>query len=230
MIPKLIHYIWVGPNPLPDKNRELIAKSQRHLSGYTVRIWREADLDMTPAFVRRAYAAGQWAFVSDYLRFVILRDQGGIYLDTDMEVLRPLDDLLSAAAFAGYDRTNQHIYCGIIGAVPQHPLFAQLVRDYDALPPGRLPTSPEMLTSAYKKSCTDLVLHPADTFYPCSEGEQPDPARMAKAYATHHWDESWRRWVGLRRLLRRLGILKLLHLILKKTGLMPLYQRVLGHR
>lgn len=217
MIPKIIHYIWVGNNPMPQRNVDLIASNARHLAGYDIRIWREADLDLTPLFVARAYAAKRWAFVSDYLRFVILRDMGGIYLDTDMELFRPLDDLLQVPAFSGFNRDSSSIYCGVIGAEPQQPLMQQLVRDYDALPEGVWPTSPDMMTATVKAhSEFELVVHPFYLFYPVDEGKKADPALLAKAYATHHWDESWRSHVPLRRFLRRIGIIPLYHSALKR--------------
>lgn len=211
MIPRLVHYIWVGGHALPEKNRHLLAASERFLPGYTIKLWTEADLDLSAPFVQRAYAEKRWAFVSDYLRFVILRDQGGIYLDTDMELLRPIDDLLDAPAFSGFNRAGDMVYCGMIGAVPGHPLFTQLVKDYDALPPGQWPTSPQMMTATWHKMPQDIVIHPFSAFYPVDEGKRPDPTLLAQAYATHHWDESWRSFVPLRRILRRLGIIPLYH-------------------
>lgn len=216
MIPKIIHYIWVGESDLPARNAALIAKNAQHCAGYNIRLWRETDLDLTAPFVQRAYAAKKWAFVSDYLRFKILAEHGGIYLDTDMELFRPLTPLLSDASFAGLNREGNYVFCGVIGAEPQHRLMQQLVRDYDALPPHHYPTSPQMLTAATTAAPgDDFHIHPFHYFYPVDEGGTGDPALLKEAYATHHWDESWRSYVPLRRFLRRIGVIPLYHRLLK---------------
>jgi hypothetical protein len=176
------------------------------------KIWREADVDLSSPFVQRAYNAGRWAFVSDYLRFQILAEHGGIYLDSDMELLRPLHPMLASAGFAGLNREHTSIYCGIIGAVPHLGLFDRILRAYDALEPEDYPTSPDMFTRCYLARLeAGFHIYPADVFYPVNEGEVADPARLARAYATHHWAESWRRFVAARRLLRRIGLMRLYH-------------------
>jgi hypothetical protein len=212
MIPRLFHYIWVGPSPLPERMRRFIDANAALHPDFEHKIWREADVDLSAPFLQRAYGAGRWAFVSDYLRFQILAEQGGIYLDSDMELLRPLHPMLASSGFAGLNREHTSIYCGIVGAVPGLTLFDHLLGLYDALGPEDYPTSPNLLTRCYL-SCLEPGFHiyPGDVFYPVNEGEVADEARLARAYATHHWAESWRRFVLARRLLRRVGLMRLYH-------------------
>ena len=102
MIPKVIHYCWFGRNPLPESAIKCIASWKQYLPGYEIKEWNEDnfDVDCTP-FTRQAYEAKKYAFVSDYARFWILYNHGGIYFDTDVEVIRPMDDIIARGPFMG---------------------------------------------------------------------------------------------------------------------------------
>ena len=102
MIPHTIHYCWFGGRPLPESARKCIASWRKFLPDYEIREWNEQtfDVNLIP-YTREAYAAGKYAFVSDYARFWILYHHGGLYFDTDVELIRPLDDILARGAFMG---------------------------------------------------------------------------------------------------------------------------------
>ena len=102
MIPKIIHYCWFGRNPLPSLAIKCIASWKKYLPDYEIKEWNEDnfDVDVIP-FTKEAYAAKKYAFVSDYARFKILYEEGGLYFDTVVEVIRPLDDIISKGAFMG---------------------------------------------------------------------------------------------------------------------------------
>ena len=104
MIPKIIHYCWFGRNPLPPQAERCIASWRKYLPDYEIKEWNEDnfDVDVIP-YTSEAYKAGKYAFVSDYARFWILYTYGGIYFDTDVEVIRPLDDILAKGNFMGYE-------------------------------------------------------------------------------------------------------------------------------
>ena len=92
MIPKIIHYCWFGGNPLSPMAENCIATWRKYLPDYEIREWNETSFDVNCCqYATQAYTAGKWAFVSDVARLYALRQEGGIYLDTDVEVLRPLD-------------------------------------------------------------------------------------------------------------------------------------------
>jgi len=217
MIPKIIHYIWVGSSEMPERNRQLIEKNTHLCPEYKIKIWGESDLPSMTGFPERAYYDKKWAFVSDYFRFQLLLQHGGIYLDTDMELLKPLDDLLYSPGFSGYNQEADYIYCGIIGSTPGHPFIKDILDAYDRLHIGEYPTSPEMMTNAYKRNSEiDFQIYPASYFYPLQAGEKLTQKKIEHAYATHHWDESWRTFVPLRRFLRRIYIIPVYHFI-KRT-------------
>ena len=105
MIPKIIHYCWFGGNPLPKLARKCIKSWKKHCPEYQLVRWDESNFDLSscPLYVRQAYEVGQWAFVSDYVRLKVVHDCGGVYLDTDVELLKPLDELLSHKAYFGFE-------------------------------------------------------------------------------------------------------------------------------
>ena len=104
MIPKIIHYCWFGHNPLPELALKYIESWHQHMPDYEYRLWNEDNFDVhCNAYVKEAYESGKYAFVTDYVRLFALYTEGGIYMDTDVEVLKPYDDLLSLSGFMGYE-------------------------------------------------------------------------------------------------------------------------------
>ncbi len=133
MIPKLIHYCWVGRNPLPETVLTYLASWKRHCPGYEIRQWNEENFDVTQnRYCREAYDAMKWAFVTDYARLRILYDHGGIYMDSDVEVVKSLDPLLQYDAFSGFESTQgDRIPTGTMGAVAGNEWIECLLHDYD---------------------------------------------------------------------------------------------------
>ena len=104
MIPKIIHYCWFGRNPLPELAQKCIASWHKYMPDYQYKLWNEDNFDLdSNAYVREAYDARKYAFVTDYVRLYALFTEGGIYMDTDVEVLKPYDDLLMLTGFTGYE-------------------------------------------------------------------------------------------------------------------------------
>lgn len=115
MIPKIIHYCWFGGNPLPEDIKRYIASWKKYCPDYEIRQWNESNFDVTEnSYCHEAYKAKKWAFVSDYVRLKVLYELGGIYLDTDVEVVKSFDSLLKYEAFIGF-QSNSRIDTGIIG-------------------------------------------------------------------------------------------------------------------
>ena len=217
MIPKIIHYIWLG-SEIPDNIQETIAKNSIFLQEYEVKIWTEKNIPQLNAFAKKAYDEKKWAFVSDYLRFLILYQEGGIYLDTDMDLLKPLDDLLKYPFFAGWNRRGKEVYAGIIGVPRKHEYIKKILEVYETIPADEYPTSPEVMTKCYHEyeNKEQLTILNSSYFYPLLDGEKPNVKLLQNAYTNHLWHESWRSYVPLRRLLRRAGIMRLYHFVLFK--------------
>lgn len=102
MIPKVIHYCWFGRKPLPELAKKCIASWQKFLPDYEIKEWNEDNFDVNIIpYTAEAYKARKYAFVSDYARFWILYKYGGLYFDTDVEVIRPMDDIIAQGPFMG---------------------------------------------------------------------------------------------------------------------------------
>ncbi len=104
MIPDIIHYCWFGGKPLPPLAVKCIDSWRRFMPGCEIRCWTDHDFDLSAVpYAAGAYSVGKYAFVSDYARFLILYNEGGIYFDTDVELLRSVDPLLAAGPFMGME-------------------------------------------------------------------------------------------------------------------------------
>lgn len=130
MIPKKIHYVWVGHNPKSSLIRECIATWEKNLPDYEIIEWNESNFDMHEnKYIEQAYQAKKWAFVSDYIRARVIYEQGGIYLDTDVRVLKKLDPLLNNQAFIGFEN-NDYLSAAIFGAEVHHPFIKDMLDYY----------------------------------------------------------------------------------------------------
>lgn len=102
MIPKIIHYCWFGGNPLPKSALKCIASWKKFFPDYEIKEWNESNFNVNIIpYTKEAYEAKKYAFVSDYARFWILFNYGGVYFDTDVKVIRPMDDIIAKGPFMG---------------------------------------------------------------------------------------------------------------------------------
>lgn len=135
MIPRIIHYCWFGGNPLPQSAQRCIASWRKFMPDCEIREWNEQNFDVNAhPYTRAAYAAGKYAYVSDFARYKILEEWGGIYFDTDVEAVAPIDDLLQLGAFLGLeDAQPPTVSSGLVMAVEaHHPIIQEMLEFYDA--------------------------------------------------------------------------------------------------
>ena len=133
MIPKKIHYVWVGGNEKNNTIKQCMKTWGKHLEGYEVIEWNENNFDIdSHPFVKAAYKAKKWAYVSDYIRAYVIYKYGGIYLDTDILVLDNFDRFLNNRAFVGFENP-QYPFTAVVGAEPGHPLVKDMIEYYDRL-------------------------------------------------------------------------------------------------
>lgn len=136
MIPKIIHYCWFGRNPKPALAEKCIQSWKRFCPDYEIIEWNEDNFDISscPLYVRQAYDAKKWAFVTDYVRLKVVYDHGGIYMDTDVELKKRLDALLCYKAYFGFEN-GILVNTGLgFGAVMGHPIVKEIMDDYEGIP------------------------------------------------------------------------------------------------
>lgn len=131
MIPKVIHYCWFGGKPLPESAQKCIRSWKKHCPDYKIIEHNENNYDVSKnTYMKEAYECKKWAFVSDVARLDILYQEGGIYLDTDVELLKPLDDLLNCKGFMGFE-DNKQVASGLgIAAEAKSPIIELMLSDY----------------------------------------------------------------------------------------------------
>ena len=116
MIPKIIHYCWFGGNPLPEDAKRYIESWKKYCPDYEIIEWNEKNFDLHyNDYVWEAYQAKKWAFITDVVRLYVLATYGGVYMDTDVEVLKSLDPFLNHVAFSGFE-DEKNIPTGIMAS------------------------------------------------------------------------------------------------------------------
>lgn len=139
MIPKIIHYCWFGRNPLPSSAKRCINSWKKYLPDYEIKEWNEDNFDVNSIpYTRDAYAAKKYAFVSDYARFWVLYHYGGVYFDTDVEVIRPMDEFIAKGPFMGWEKPGStgvySIAPGLgLAANKEQPLYQEILHGFEHL-------------------------------------------------------------------------------------------------
>jgi hypothetical protein len=189
-IPRIIHSIWIGDRPLSDEHARLGETWRALHPQWEYKLWTERDVPAVPA----ADPARNLAERADVLRYEILRRHGGVYVDVDVECLRPLDDLLTGVeVFAAYEVPGR-LCNAVMGGVAHHPALNRLC-DLVAQTVGRghypEATATVLLTRAFEPM-PDVTLFSAERFYPYLWDQSPADAEITDAtYAVHHWAMSW---------------------------------------
>lgn len=222
MIPKIIHYIWFGRNPYPEKVAYCIESWKKHLPEYEFKLWNEDTFDIESVqFTKEAYKNKKWAFVSDYVRVYALYNFGGLYLDTDIEVLRTFNDLLDNRMVLGTD--DEGYLTAFMASEKRHPFWKSILEYYESNPFEREDGSLNMevnntllqehltkygyrILNAFQKLDEGIVVFPDDYFHVVSllDGSKH---KTKNTYAIH-WHTLL--WISpMRRLIRfiRLRIL-----------------------
>lgn len=221
MIPKKIHYIWFGEKPLPPLAKNCIASWRKYMPDFEIIRWDESNFDIRSCnYVREAYEAKKWAFVSDYARFKILYEHGGVYLDTDVELVRSLDPILEQGPYMGFEvdyreEDQGQVSAGLGMAVnpglgmavnPGLGLFKTILDSYEKdnfiLPDGSqdLTTVVTRVTTILKtlglrdmpgiQDVAGVRIYPTEYFCP----KHPLTLRLSltkNSYSIHHYDGSW---------------------------------------
>lgn len=207
MIPKIIHYCWFGKGKIPDIDQMRIESWRRYCPDYEIRLWNEENYDISKCeYMLEAYEAGKWGFVPDYARLDIVCAHGGIYLDTDVELIKPLDNLLENRMFCGFEEDDCVNFGSGFGSVPGHPMLAEMMRRYENIhfrkPDGsfNLTPSPAYQTEVLvahglalnnrKQIIEDVTVYPKEYF--CPKDYITGVLSITEStYSVHHFAMSW---------------------------------------
>ena len=206
-IPKVIHYCWFGRGELPPLAKRCIKSWKKYCPDYEIVCWNEDNFDLTQnRYMHEAYEARKWAFVSDVARLIIIYNQGGIYLDTDVELIKPIDDLLENSGFMGFDEKGI-VATGLgFGAEKGNEIIEAFLKDYEHIsfvqPDGSfdLTPCPDRNTDALKRLGMDTqntnqtfmgtVFLPKE--YLCPMDYYTGKKTITKqTYSIHHFSASW---------------------------------------
>lgn len=221
-IPKVIHYCWFGRNPLPELAKKCIESWKKFFPDYEIKEWNEDNYDVNKiAYTKEAYEAKKYAFVSDYARFDILYQYGGIYFDTDVEVIKPFDDILKNGPFMGSERNGTEsenakiaVAPGLgISATPNMPIYKEILDDYQSshfcvdgnysavktvVVFATEPLLAKGLTNSDEvQEVAGLKIYPKEYFAPkCVDTKKLTITK--NTYSIHHYDASWAEWYDKR--------------------------------
>lgn len=206
MIPKKIHYCWFGRGEKPELAVKCIESWKKFLPDYEIIEWNEDNFNLDRyAYVREAYDARRFAFVTDVVRLWAMYTYGGIYMDTDVEVLKPLDSLLEFEAVSGFEAKTR-IQTGLMACREGFPLFKELLDEYEEAhfikPDGSQDTTTNVIRitnaclrhgfvpNGKMQTVDGFTLLPAD--YLCPKSLETGKIHLTEnSLCIHHFSGSW---------------------------------------
>jgi mannosyltransferase OCH1-like enzyme len=231
MIPKKIHYCWFGNGAKGELIETCIASWRKILPDYEIIEWNESNFDWNKyEYSRNVYNQKKWAFVADYARLIILREHGGIYLDTDMFVLKPFDEFLNNELVLGKE-DETHISAGMIACVPGN-VFIDKCLEYYNLNTKELITIPRILTKIYNENINilnNVKVFERKYFYPYTADNIKKfnySNAPTESYAVHMWNYSWGHPAV--KLIKKIGIHKIIVKTLDKLKIKNFIKKLLG--
>lgn len=228
MIPKIIHYCWFGGTPIPERDQKCLDSWAKYCPDYEIRRWDESNYDvMKNEYMKEAYEQRKWGFVPDFARLDIIYAHGGIYLDTDVELVRNLDDLLVNQAYMGFEEGG-YISPGLgFGAEKGNALIGEICHSiYDkrlfVKEGGELDTTPSpwmntellikkgLIQNGQFQMIEGMAIYPVEFFDPM-HGIGGDTVITENTHSIHHYHASWMEaeeriaLLRMNRLKKRLG-------------------------
>lgn len=240
MIPKIIHYCWFGKGELPPLAQKCIESWKKFMPDYEIKRWDEDNYDIRKnQYISQAYDARKYAFVSDYARFDILHSYGGIYLDTDVEVIKDLTPLIEQGAYVGLEQLSG-INSGLGMAAPSSlEIYKEILNSYEndtfinQEGENNLETVVVRVSEIFKKhgfiegngvqEIEGVKIYPAEYFCPmCQETGKINITK--NTYSIHHYASSWmpthiRFASKMKKWLSRIIGPKMINFLIKKIGL-----------
>lgn len=212
-IPKIIHYCWFGPNNVPDKIQENIKTWKIECPDYEVKEWNEKTFDVhLNKYTENAYNNKEWAFLSDYVRLWVINKYGGIYLDTDVQIIKNLDFFLKHDMFTGLESSDSIATGLILGAKKNNSNIRNLLSIYENIgmkndgSPFKRITNVKITTDYFKKMgfkysnklqiISNCYIYPTTYFCPQLPGTKKVKL-TSNTYTIHYYSGSWLKYEGI---------------------------------
>lgn len=202
MIPKIVHYCWFGQSMVSPLIEDCIASWRKNLPDYQFILWNESNCQFDTPFLEFMYKKRRWAFVSDYMRLRVLHGYGGVYLDTDIEVVKNFDPLVSknCDAFLGYESLGR-ANTAVIGSKKKGAYVECCMKMIDDRFKKKMPylIAPEVATEVLLTGkIEDVICYGQEYFYPYNPYDKSRKVQILMAkditentYAIHHWGKTW---------------------------------------
>ena len=200
MIPKVIHYIWLGGKQKPPLVNICILSWKEKLPDYKIIEWNETNLNIDKIARENRFFAEcknrqMWAYMADYLRLKILYEHGGIYMDTDMQVIKSLDFMLEDNLFLGEESSDGVLNCAILGSARNNPYILKVLNYYDEqIWNDNIWTIPLIITKVLlsNDNLSEVSIYPLEYFYPFQyQSEFKEECVTENTYTIHWWSGSW---------------------------------------
>ncbi|MDD3725216.1 MAG: capsular polysaccharide synthesis protein [Bacteroidales bacterium] len=246
MIPKKIHYCWFGGKPKPPLVLKCIESWKRVMPEYEIIEWNEKNFDVNShPYTKLIAKEKKWGFIVDYLRLFLLKEYGGIYLDSDMFMLKKIDNLLENECFTAYE-DEVILSCGVVGATKNNPFIIFCLKYYNKYENKNykiLKTGPEVMTDNFEKyknlvgNIDFIKVYPKNYFYPFDQyqikkflvkyNKEGDILTNAPldSYGVHMWNYSWGH--PLNKFIKKIGLHKSLKKIAEFLGVKKNIKKIL---
>ena len=210
MIPKIIHYVWFSDPPeYPEDIIKCIDSWKKKLPDYEIKLWNAKNFNLSICrYAKEAYQERKFAFASDYVRLWALYNYGGVYLDSDIEVLRSFDDLLDNKGFTCFEN-DKEIAAWIFGSEKGNPLFKEFMDDYNGrhfilgegqydITPNPVPITKRLVEHGLQKNgkyqkLDQITIYPMDYFCPFNPYRNGEDCFTENTYANHHFNGEWKK-------------------------------------
>lgn len=197
MIPKLIHYIWIGDNPMSQLSNICVNSWNEKLPDFKVTRWGEKNLDLDQLakenrFFKECRKRNLYAYMADYIRLRVLYKYGGVYMDTDIQVIKSFEDLMDTDILIGHASYGK-IGTGFIAVEPEHPFIKRLLEFYDKeIWDVDIFTIPDIVEYVYKTENYSFKIYEKEYFSPCAYDKPYDKNDITENTRVIHWYEgSW---------------------------------------
>lgn len=199
-IPKIIHYCWFGEEVPSNLSQQCMDTWEKIMPDFEIRIHNEKNTEFNTPLLQYLYEKKSWAFISDYIRLRALFEHGGIYLDIDMEAVKPFDPLLKHHLFLGYESKGR-LNSSVLGSNPSEAFLKHCMEYMDQRFLEKKPykIAPEVMSTVYMAHSENITVFKEEYFYPYNPYDDNRDAKTIgtaviteNTYAIHHWEKQWK--------------------------------------